>query len=181
MMFLSLNCGAKVQQKKNIVFCKVVAGRAGNKPALPAHSCFIRMGSCKSGPRVFAHLSVDLWCKPSTDVLSCRRFFDRKHQARHAFCIQTTWPLLIGYIIFLLNTIFSIFSMFYGHKLHEKYVLPKSFLRKYVVLPKIYFRNLCRFTKIFLARICRFTKIFPVGKEKNARISRENILAAFII
>lgn len=46
---------------------------------------------------------------------------------------------------------------------------------------KIYFRNLCRFTKIFLAKICRFTKIFPVGKEKNARISRENILAAFII
>ena len=43
------------------------------------------------------------------------------------------------------------------------------------------FCNLCRFTKIFLAKICRFTKIFPVGKEKNARISRENILAAFII
>lgn len=75
---------------KDIVFCKVVAGRAGNKPALPAHSCFIRMGSCKSESRVFAHLSVDLWCKPSTDVLSCRRIFDRKHQARHAFCIQTT-------------------------------------------------------------------------------------------
>ena len=125
--------------KKDIVFCKVVAGRAGNKPALPAHSCFIRMGSCKSESGVFAHLSADLWCRPSTDVLSCRRIFDRKHQARHAFCIQTTWPLLIGYIIFLLNTIFSIFSMFYGHKLHEKYVLPKSFLRKYVVLPKFIF------------------------------------------
>ena len=70
------------------MFCKVVAGRAGNKPALPAHSCFIRMGACKSESRVFAHLSVDLWCKPSTDVLSCRRIFDRKHQARHASIVS---------------------------------------------------------------------------------------------
>ena len=85
-----------------------------------------------------------------------------------------------------------------GHKLHKKYVLPKSFLVKICRFTKIYFRDLCRFTKIFLVKICRFTKIFaakvwssmsfifsvikdlnfPVGKEKAARISCENILAA---
>lgn len=37
------------------------------------------------------------------------------------------------------------------------------------------------FYQNLFAKICRFTKIFPVGKEKHARISRENILAAFII
>ena len=62
-----------------------------------------------------------------------------------------------------------------------KICFTKIFFAKICRFTKIYFRNLCRFTKIFLAKICRFTKIFPVGKEKNARISRENILAAFII
>ena len=85
-----------------------------------------------------------------------------------------------------------------GHKLHKKYVLPKSFLVKICRFTKIYFRDLCRFTEIFLVKICRFTIIFaakvwssmsfifsvikdlnfPVGKEKAARISCENILAA---
>lgn len=85
-----------------------------------------------------------------------------------------------------------------GAKLHKKYVLPKSFLVKICRFTKIYFRDLCRITKIFLAKICRITKIFAVkvwssmsfifsvikdlsfhiNKEKAARISFENILAA---
>lgn len=48
------------------------------------------------------------------------------------------------------------------------------------------FSKICRFTKIFLVEICRFTKIFAakkglsfhINKEKAARISCENILAA---
>ena len=63
------------------------------------------------------------------------------------------------------------------------------------------FRDLYRFTKIFFAKICRFTKIFAakvwslmslvisvikylsfhINKEKAARISCENILAAFCL
>ena len=74
-----------------------------------------------------------------------------------------------------------------GHKLHKKYVLPKSFLVKICRFTKIYFRDLCRFTKIFAAKVWSsmsfiFSVIkdlnFPVGKEKAARISCENILAA---
>ena len=122
------------------MFCKVVAGRAGNKPALPAHSCFIRMGSCKSGPRVFAHLSVDLWCKPSTDVLFCRRIFDRKHQARHAFCIQTTWPLLGLAIYFSLKYhILHIFNVLWGINYIKNMFYQNLFWWKYVVLPKFIF------------------------------------------
>lgn len=69
-----------------------------------------------------------------------------------------------------------------GAKLHKKYVLPKSFWRKYVVLPKFIFVIYVVLPKSFCCKSVVINVIkdlnFHISKEKAARISCENILAA---